>query len=77
MGTIVYGRRTLPEADIIATLALIAKGSRGTSLLRVKGYKEDTILDWLRAAAKQAETEIKRQFWRPTMLDINPTVVAQ
>ena len=54
-GTIFYGRRT-PEAEIIETLALLAEGSRISSLSRVKGYKEDTILDWLRAAAKHAES---------------------
>ena len=49
-----YGRR-VPEAEIIETLALLAEGSRISSLSRVKGYKEDTILDWLRAAAKHTE----------------------
>jgi transposase-like protein len=52
-GTIFYRRRT-PEDEIIETLALLAEGSRISSLTRVKGYKEDTILDWLRAAAKHA-----------------------
>ena len=54
-GTIFYGRR-VSEAEIIETLALIAEGSRISSLSRVKGYKEDTILDWLKAAAKHAES---------------------
>jgi len=58
-GTIFYGRR-VPEAEIIETLALLAEGNRVSSLSRVKGYKEDTILDWLRAAAKHAE-EIEEQ----------------
>ena len=53
-GTIFYRRRT-PEEEIIETLALLAKGSRISSLTRVKGYKEDTILDWLRDAAEHAE----------------------
>jgi transposase-like protein len=53
-GTIFYRRRT-PEDEIIETLALVAEGSRISSLTRVKGYKEDTILDWIRAAAQQAE----------------------
>ena len=53
-GTMFYGRR-VPEAEIIETLALLAEGSRISSVSRVKGYKEDTILDWLRAAAKHAE----------------------
>ena len=49
-----YGRR-VAEDDIIETLALLAEGNRISSLTRVKGYKEDTILDWLRAAANHAE----------------------
>ena len=53
-GTIFYRRRT-PEEEIIETLAFIAEGVRISSLARVKGHKEDTILDWLRAAAQHAE----------------------
>jgi len=53
-GTMFYGRR-VAESDIIETLALLAEGSRISSLTRVKGYKEDTILDWLRAAANHAD----------------------
>jgi transposase-like protein len=53
-GTIFYRRRT-PEDEIIETLALLAEGSRISSLTRVKGYKEDTILDWLRQAGEHAE----------------------
>lgn len=53
-GTIFYRRRT-PEDEIIETLALIAEGVRVSSLARVKGHKEDTILDWLRHAAQHAE----------------------
>jgi transposase-like protein len=52
-GTIFYRRRT-PEDEIIETLALLAEGNRISSLTRVKGYKEDTILDWLRDAAEHA-----------------------
>jgi hypothetical protein len=33
----------------------LAEGSRISSLSRVKGFKEDTILAWLRAAAQQSE----------------------
>jgi hypothetical protein len=36
-------------------LALIAEGSRISSLTRVKGYKEDTILKWVRAAGQHAD----------------------
>jgi len=53
-GTIFYRRRT-PEDKIIETLALIAEGSRISSLSRVKGYKEDTISSWIRDAADHAE----------------------
>ena len=53
-GTIFYRRRT-PDSEIIETLALVAEGSRISSLARVKGYKEDTILAWLRDAAEHAE----------------------
>ena len=53
-GTIFYRKRT-PEHEILETLALLAEGSRISSLTRVKGFKEDTILVWLRQAAQQAE----------------------
>lgn len=53
-GTIFYRRRTAEE-EIIETLAFIAEGVRISSLARVKGHKEDTILDWLRTAAQHAE----------------------
>jgi transposase-like protein len=53
-GTIFYRRRTAEE-EIIETLAFIAEGVRVSSLARVKGHKEDTILDWLRTAAQHAE----------------------
>ena len=52
-GTLFYRRRT-PEEEIIETLAFLAEGSRISSLTRVKGHKEDTILDWLRDAAEHA-----------------------
>ena len=37
------------------TLVLLAEGSRISSLSRAKGFKEDTILAWLREAAQHAE----------------------
>ena len=52
-GTIFYRKRT-PEHDLLETLALLAEGSRVSSLSRVKGFKEDTILEWLRQAAQHA-----------------------
>lgn len=53
-GTIFYGKRT-EENDILETLALLAEGVRISSLHRTKGFKEDTILNWLRQAAEHAE----------------------
>ena len=53
-GTIFYRKRT-PEHDILETLALLAEGSRISSLTRARGFKEDTILAWLRQAAQHAE----------------------
>lgn len=54
IGTIFYRKRT-PEHEILETLALLAEGSRISSLRRVKGFKEDTILAWLRQAAQQVD----------------------
>ena len=54
IGTIFYRKRT-PEWQILETLALLAEGSRISSLSRAKGIKEDTILAWLREAAQHAE----------------------
>jgi transposase-like protein len=53
-GTILYRKRT-DEHEILETLALLAEGNRISSLSRVKGFKEDTILAWLREAAQHAE----------------------
>lgn len=53
-GTLFFRKRT-PEHDILEALALLAEGSRVSSLSRVKGFKEDTILAWLRQAAAHAE----------------------
>lgn len=50
-GTIFYRKRT-SEHEILETLALLAEGNRISSLTRVKGHKEDTILSWLREAAR-------------------------
>ena len=52
--TIFYRKRTA-EDEILETLALLAEGNRISSLTRVKGHKEDTILSWLREAAQHAE----------------------
>ena len=53
-GTIFYRRRT-PEDEIIDTLTLIGEDSRISSLARAKGHKEETIIDWIRAAGQHAE----------------------
>jgi transposase-like protein len=53
-GTLFFRKRT-PEHEILETLALLAEGNRISSLSRVKGFKEDTILAWLREAAQHAE----------------------
>lgn len=53
-GTIFYRKRT-EEEEILETLALLAEGNRISTLTRVKGIKEDTILKWLREAAQHSE----------------------
>ena len=53
MGTMFYRKRT-PEEEILEILALLAEGNRISSLSRVKGHKEETILSWLREAAEHA-----------------------
>src|SRR3954471_1895567 len=53
-GTLFYRKRT-PLKDILETLALLAEGVRISSLSRAKGFKEDTILSWLRQAARHSE----------------------
>lgn len=53
-GTIFYRRRTA-ASEIVETLAFLAEGVRISTLSRVKGFKEDTILDWLREAAVHVE----------------------
>jgi transposase-like protein len=53
-GTLFYRRRT-PEDEIMDTLAYIAEGGRISSLVRTKGHKEDTVIDWIREAGKHAE----------------------
>lgn len=53
-GTIFYRRRT-DDKEILECLAMIAEGSRISSVKRTKGHKEDTITAWLRDAAKHTE----------------------
>jgi transposase-like protein len=53
-GTLFYRKHT-PVKDILETLALLAEGVRISSPSRAKGFKEDTILSWLREAARHSE----------------------
>ena len=53
-GTVFYRRRT-SAAEILETLAFLAEGVRISTISRVKGFKEDTILDWLTEAAVHVE----------------------
>ena len=53
-GTILYNRKT-DEKDILECMALLAEGTRISSISRAKGIKEDTILSFLREAAHHAE----------------------
>ena len=53
-GTLLYRRRT-PAEEIFKTLRLVAEGNRVSSVTRATGHKEDTVLDWLTAAAAQVE----------------------
>jgi transposase-like protein len=64
-GTLFYKKRT-SEDEILETLALLAEGSRISSLSRVKGHKEDTILSWLREAGDhtQAVEEVLMKDYR-------------
>lgn len=53
-GTIFYRRRT-EDAEIVECLALLAEGSRISSVSRVKGRWEDTVAAWLTEAAEHVE----------------------
>ena len=53
-GTLFY-RKHAEEHEILEVLALLAEGNRISTLTRVKGIKEDTILRWLREAARHAD----------------------
>jgi transposase-like protein len=54
-GTLLYRRRASAD-EIFKTLGQIAEGSRISSVARATGHKEDTVLDWLTAAADHVET---------------------
>jgi transposase-like protein len=53
-GTLFYNRKTEGK-DILECLALLAEGTRISSISRAKGIKADTILSFLREAAQHAE----------------------
>ena len=53
-GTLFY-RKHAKEEEILEVLAMLAEGSRISSITRIKGIKEDTILKWLRDSAAHAE----------------------
>lgn len=53
-GTLFF-RKHAPMDQILEVLALLAEGNRISTLTRVKGIKEDTILRWLREAAQHSQ----------------------
>lgn len=53
-GTLFYRRRVC-DSEILEVLAMIAEGSRISSVHRIKGYSENTITAWLADAADQIE----------------------
>jgi len=53
-GTVFYGRHHPPET-ILECLALLAERNSLAAIHRVKGIKEETVLDWLREAARHVE----------------------
>jgi transposase-like protein len=53
-GTIFF-RKHAQAGEILEVLALLAEGNRISTITRVKGIKEDTILRWLREAAHHTE----------------------
>jgi len=48
-------KKRTDEDEILEMLALPAEGRRINSLSRVKGHKEDTILNWLREAEEHSQ----------------------
>jgi transposase-like protein len=53
-GTLFYHKHAEEEA-ILEVLALLAEGTRISTITRVKGIKEDTVLRWVREAGQHAE----------------------
>lgn len=54
IGTVFYARHHSQES-IIECLALLAERNSLAAIHRVKGVKEETVLDWLRTAAAHGE----------------------
>jgi transposase-like protein len=54
IGTVFYGRHH-SQATILECLALLAERTSLAAIHRVKGIKEETVMDWLRIAADHVE----------------------
>jgi transposase-like protein len=54
IGTVFYGRRR-PQEIIIDCLAMLAERNSLAAIHRVKGVKEETVMDWLHVAAAHVE----------------------
>jgi transposase-like protein len=54
IGTVFYGRHHSQET-ILECLALLAERNSLAAIHRVKGIKEETVMDWLRTAADHVE----------------------
>ncbi len=54
IGTVFYGRRR-SQHTIIECLALLAERNSLAAIHRVKGVKEETVMEWLRIAAAHVE----------------------
>jgi len=54
MGTVFYGRHHSQET-ILESLAMLAERNSLAAVRRVKGVKEDTLIEWRRAAAQHVE----------------------
>ena len=53
-GTIFYGLHHSPK-EILECLAMLAERNSLAAIHRIKGIKEETVMDWLRKAANHAE----------------------
>ncbi|VVB64981.1 Uncharacterised protein [uncultured archaeon] len=53
-GTVFYGRHHSPKA-ILEYLAMLAERNSLAAIHRIKGIREETVMDWLREAANNVE----------------------